>query len=295
MLVNDDPVQLLERLDPALHLTGLGGLVAEALDELFDMCDLARLLGGSSSLGLKAFLAGDHEVGEASDVLGDPRSRQFEDAVGHGVDEVPVVADEQEPARPPGQLLFQPGDAVYVEVVGGLVHDQQVGCRQEKPRQRNPHSPAARHLVHGPIVGLRVEAKACQNPVGFCLDGVAPDLFESGLGLTELSQHAFLFWPYRRSQLLSEVVDPVRQEGHLLSSQHNLFEHTAARLCRQLLWQVADTQVSWPVNLADVGLVESNQDFQEGGLSGSVSAYERDPATSSQLERYVAKQGPGTK
>ncbi len=157
------------------------------------MGNLSRLLGGGGPLGFQTLLAGDHEVGETSDVFGHPGSGQLQDPVGDGIDEVAVVAHEQEPTGPAGQLLFEPGDAVDVEVVGGLVHHQQVRCRQQEPRQRHPHTPSAGHFVHGSVVILRVEAEAGQDAVGLGLDGVAADLFEPGLGLPVVGKDLFLF------------------------------------------------------------------------------------------------------
>ena len=88
-------------------------------------------------------LAGDDEVGEPAHVLGDLRAGEFQDAVGHPVDEVAVVADEQQAAVPAGQLLFAPGHRVDVKVVGGLVHDQQVGVGEQEAGQGDPHPPSA--------------------------------------------------------------------------------------------------------------------------------------------------------
>ena len=102
------------------------------------------------------------------------------------------MADEQQATGPTGQVLFQPGHAVHVEVVGGFVHDQQVGGRQQQPGQGDPHAPPARHLVHGPVVVGRVKAQAGQDPVGVGLHGVAAELLEPGLGLAELNQQAVL-------------------------------------------------------------------------------------------------------
>jgi hypothetical protein len=50
---NLDPLDLLQFLDAALHLLGLGGLVAEAVDEGFELLD-AVLLVGVGGLQLRA-------------------------------------------------------------------------------------------------------------------------------------------------------------------------------------------------------------------------------------------------
>ena len=72
---------------------------------------------------LQTFLALHDELGKATDVFeGGPLS-EFHDAVRHRIDEVAIMAHEQEGARPVGQLLFEPGDRLGVEMVGGLVEN----------------------------------------------------------------------------------------------------------------------------------------------------------------------------
>ena len=111
------------------------------------------------------------------------------------------MADEQQTTGPTGQVLFQPGHAVHVEVVGGFVHDQQVGGRQQQPGQGDSHAPPARHFVHGSVVVGRVEAQPRQDPVGVGLYGVAAELLEPGLSLAELDQHPVLLVARRLADL----------------------------------------------------------------------------------------------
>ena len=122
-----DPVQLLEGLDPALHLAGLAGLVAEALDEALDAGYPAGLAGCGRLDALQAFGASHHELREPP-VVGHRRARgQLHYPVRHRVDEVAVVAHEQKAARPCGQAPLQPRHGVDVQMVGGLVEQQDVG------------------------------------------------------------------------------------------------------------------------------------------------------------------------
>ena len=139
-----DPLDAVQGLEPALHLTGLGGLVAEALHEPLDVGDLAGLAaGGRLELG-DPLLPGHDELGEPADVLDERPPAQLQHMGGDGVDEVAVVADEQQGAAPAHQVLLEPGDRVDVEVVGGLVEDQQVGLGDQQCGQRHPHPPTAR-------------------------------------------------------------------------------------------------------------------------------------------------------
>jgi hypothetical protein len=68
--------------------------------------------------------------------------------------EVPVVADDDDGADPLGEDALEPEDAFHVEVVGGLVHQQHVGGGSQRARDREALLPAA---------GQRVDLRA---PVG---------------------------------------------------------------------------------------------------------------------------------
>src|SRR3546814_11386641 len=59
------------------------------------------------------------------------------------VEELAVVADQQQRARVLEQPLFQPQHRVQVEVVGGLVEQQQVARGHQRARQVQAHEPAA--------------------------------------------------------------------------------------------------------------------------------------------------------
>ena len=58
---NLDPLDLLQFLDAALHLLGLGGLVAEAVDEGFELLDAVALvpIGGFELLAALRLLRSD--------------------------------------------------------------------------------------------------------------------------------------------------------------------------------------------------------------------------------------------
>ena len=57
---------------------------------------------------------------------------------GHPVEEMAVVGDQDQAAVEGAQPLFEPGHRAQVEVVGGLVEDQQLGRVGQDPGQRHP-------------------------------------------------------------------------------------------------------------------------------------------------------------
>ncbi len=84
-----------------------------------------------------------------------PAAVQLQDPAGHVVEEVPVVGDRHDGAGVLRQVLLQPGDALRVQVVGGLVEQQQVGRLQQQLAERDPAALTTGELGH---VGVRRRA-----------------------------------------------------------------------------------------------------------------------------------------
>ena len=80
---------------------------------------------------------------------------ELEDPAGDVVEEVAVVGDRHDRALVLRQVLLQPGDRLGVEMVGGLVQQQQVRRAQQQPAQR--HAPA---LAAGELARRRRPAGA---------------------------------------------------------------------------------------------------------------------------------------
>ena len=86
-----------------------------------------------------------------------PAARRLDDVAGavqrdgrgrQPVDEVAVVADQDQGAVVVGQHLFQQVQRLHVEVVGGLVEHQQVGGAGQRPGQQQPVALAAGEAGH---------------------------------------------------------------------------------------------------------------------------------------------------
>src|SRR5581483_2734750 len=138
-----------------------------------------------------------------------PASVELQDAGGDAVEHVAVVGHQDQTAPMAGQPLLQPGDGVEVEVVGGLVEDQQVRLGDQQPGQRHPLGLAARQRGHVGVVeaahaqvvedGGRLPALAHRGPdrAGWELRpllqeadaDVPPPAHGPGLGLGRAGQH----------------------------------------------------------------------------------------------------------
>ena len=63
------------------------------------------------------------------------------------------MGDDQDGTGIIAQVPFQPGYRLRVEVVGGLVEQQQLGLLQEQPAERNAPPFTAGKLAHVGIIG----------------------------------------------------------------------------------------------------------------------------------------------
>ena len=99
-------------------------LLAAFLGRLLDLGALGLLLEPARVIAL---------VGDALAAI------ELQRPVGEVVEEVAVVRDEDHAARVFLEIVLEPGDAFGVEVVRGLVEQQDVGLRQQEARQR--HAP----------------------------------------------------------------------------------------------------------------------------------------------------------
>ncbi len=157
------PYHAFERLDPALHLTRLRCLGAEALDEGFELSDplaLAVALALELHPALCLLLL---EGTVAAGIADQFRLFEMQDGLGDAIDEIAVMRDECQRARIARQPAFEPEDRIEIEVIGRLVEQQQItGCK-ERARQIQPHPPAAREGVDRRLRALRIEAESSQQ------------------------------------------------------------------------------------------------------------------------------------
>ena len=82
------------------------------------------------------------------------------------VHEVAVVRGHEQGAVEGLEERLEPHDRLEVEVVRGLVHQQDVGPAEQHPGQGHAHLPAAGEGAHVAVDALVVEAEAVQHLAG---------------------------------------------------------------------------------------------------------------------------------
>src|SRR5207244_6381777 len=91
------------------------------------------------------------------------RAVQLEHSRGDVLEEVAVVADDDERTRPVDQDALEPENTVEVEVIGRLVHQEDVGPCGELACDRQALLPSARERVDRGAPVIESGAAECQR------------------------------------------------------------------------------------------------------------------------------------
>ena len=170
-----DPLHPLERLDPALRLLRLRRLGPEAVDERLQVRDLPLLFHVGRLLQRELLRALALELRIVAAVgLQLPRI-EMDDPVDDAVEKIAVVRDEQQRPGVAREPVLEPQHGVEVEVIGGLVEEQEVRAAHQGLREIEPHPPAARESGDGILVGRCRESEPRQKRRGARSRRVAAD------------------------------------------------------------------------------------------------------------------------
>ena len=166
---------LLQLLNLLLHLHGLRGLIAEALDERPHVLHLLLLVLVGAQL-LFATLFSEYDILVVFHfIVDDLTAGDFQRAIGHIIYKGTVVAHQHHCRCTLGKELLQPLDALNVEVVRGLVKQQHIGTAKQNLRQLNAHAPATGELAGRTIEVGAKEAKTHQRAFNLCLIAFAAE------------------------------------------------------------------------------------------------------------------------
>ena len=271
-----DALDLLQFLDPALHLLGLGRLVAEAVDEDFQLLDAIALvaIGGFEllqALGLRVqifFVVAAVKV--------NPLVPDLDDLVDGHVEKIAVVRDQHKSVGIVAEIFLQPVAGFEIKMVGGLVQQQQVGLLQQQLDQRDAHLPAAGKFfgLPGPVFFSETQPRKHGADLG--LDGVSVASGEFVLdALVALRDLRVL------RRCVVELGHAPGQLFHLLfhgaqlrKDRHALGEHGAPGERQPILRQISGADALGPADGAIVEAFGARQNLQQGGFAGAVCAHQ---------------------
>ncbi len=144
---------------------------------------------GAPLLLLLDRLAGQHlllaalalEARIAAAPQGQLAALEVQDLIGDIVEQVAVMADDQDRRRAGLQIVGEPQHAFEVEIIGRLVEQQQVGFGEQHCGERHPHTPAAGIFGERPALRRLVEAETFQDTGRPRRRGMGVDVDEAGL------------------------------------------------------------------------------------------------------------------
>jgi hypothetical protein len=180
-----DLLHALQGLDAALRLLGLAGLGLEAVDELLQVGDLLLLLAEGGLLLLHVQRAHLLELAVVAAIARQLGIDDVQRDVGDGIQEFPVVADDDHRAGIALQPRLEPDQGVEVQVVGGLVEQQQVARAHQRAGQLQAHAPAAREAVDRQVELVRLEAQPQDQGLGARHGVVLAGIGQVGVGVGE--------------------------------------------------------------------------------------------------------------
>ena len=199
------------------------------------------------------------------------------------------MGDRDDRARVLLEMSLQPGDRLGVEMIGRLVEQQQVGCREQEPAQRHPAALTSRQSghrvfprwhaegVHGDIdLALQVPGARRLDPA-FQVGLLRAQSVVVGLGVRPACQHLLI------------AVEERLDRCHPF---HHVSDDVLARVEHRFLRQQADGEPLAKPGLARCGLVLAGHDPQQGGLSGAVGADHPDLGAVIEAECDLAQHVP---
>ena len=292
-LVDLDSVHALEHLDAGLDLSGLGGLVAEALDESLDLRHLSLLVGELSQLTGATFTHLNHIFRVGAAVVVDTAGGDFDGAGSDIVEESAVVGDENHGAGVGREKVFEPLDRDDVEVVGGLVEEEEVGASEEEFGEFDTHLPPPAELRHGAVEIGAFEAEAEEDFLRlFAAAGGAEEIdmiLELGVTVEKAGIGIGLVIG-AVSDFVGELLELIFEVGDVLESGEDLLEDRDAAGGDHFLREIANRLSLGADDGARLGLLPSAEDFEERGFAGAVFADEADAVTVGDVESNLVEE-----
>ena len=265
---------------PGLGLAGAGArpdpfeLVVETLAHLLVLGPLDLEAGG---LRL--------EVGGVVALVGEGAAAvELEDPLGDVVQEVPVVGDRDDGTRVLLQVLLEPEDGLGVQVVGGLVEQQQVGLLEQELAQGDPAS-----LATGEAGDVRVGRRAAERVHRLLELAVeVPGVLVVDL-LLELAHLLHELVGVVGRQLLGDLVVLVEQLLGLGDALLDVAEDRLVLVELRLLGEDAHGEAGHQLGLAVGDLLDPGHDLQQRRLAGAVRAHDADLRPGEKAQRDVVE------
>ena len=197
------------------------------------------------------------------------------------------MGDEDDGRVEVEQRLLEPLERFDVEVVGGLVEEQQVGLRGQRPGQRGARELAAGERSQGAVEVVVDEAEAMDDRARPLAPAVAADGLEARLHAGVAVHGLLVAGGHRELQALELGLELQRLAG----ARENVFPEAEVALARRALVVEGDARALREDELAAVDGGLSGQHPQQGRLARAVAPGDGHALAALELERDAAQQG----
>ncbi len=267
-----DALDLFELLDAALHLLGLSGLVAEAVDEGFELLDALALvaIGGFDLGAALGFLLEVLLVIAVVDVQA--LVPDLDDLVDGDVEEVAVVRDEDVSVGIGAQIVLEPVAGFEVEMVRRLVEQKQAGLLQQQFGEGDAHLPSAGKLFSPATPVFFREPEAGEDGPDLRVQCVTVVGTKSGVDLGEAVGSGGVGVAFRVEfgERGGDRLHLFFEAEKLVEDRQAFVEDGAAREREAVLREVSDAHAAGALDLAVVEAVEAGEDLHQRGFAGAV-------------------------
>ena len=280
-----DALHAIQSLEPALRLARLGRLGAKAFDIFFKVGDFALLLRIHRRLHGEARGALLFERRIVAS-----RERQFlrvqiGDMGDAGIEKIPVMRHQQQGSAITGEPLLKPNHGFQIEVVGGLIEQQQVGTADQRLREIEPHAPAAGKRRHRAFEFSVRKTKAGQQCGGARFGAVAVDLAQPHVQFGEAVAVMINVGSLRKTGKL--VLDSAKF-GITIEHVFDSGFRTGGRILRDRCGFPACRNIT----VATVVMQFAAQQRKQAGLATAIGANQTHAPAGMDLQRGVFDQAP---
>ncbi len=262
-----------------MGLTGLGGLGPEAVDEGFQASAFSLLLLETQLLLTQLLGALALEGGVVTGIQARMTSLQVQHVGADAVEKLTVVTDQQQGTGIFQQPLFEPEHGIQIQMVGGLVQQQEIAGGHQGPGQIEPDPPAAGKGRYRVLVNRRSKTQAVQQSSGSRPGVVATQFFQTLVGMG----HGLVVFPRQGVRFGLEG------SSHLgISSQHEIQGSIGHR--RGFLGHGSNAQARRHLQFARIGIQFTFESSKQAGLATAIAPDHTQAPTGMDGEVHFCKQ-----
>ena len=209
------------------------------------------------------------------------------DAIDHVVHKGTVVAYHDNRAVVAAQKALKPLHAFKVEVVGGLVEQEQVGFTNKQLGERDAHLPASREIagMAGHVVFL--EAQAEQHAAHLRFKAIPAECL---IALARTTARVKLLRSGIFVQARLELMEALLGLENFLLARDNLIENGAVFHLDGFLLQIAHNGTFGEHHIARIGVFMPSNDLQHGSFARAIRAHQRQSIMGLKAKARVGEQ-----